>query len=262
LLASFEKNVWAWRFRCMNCHAAGTPQGDKTIAKHGAKVAWTKRDGSDATMNSLLAGKLIDFDTPEKSKLLTKPLGEDHQGGVKFVVGDQGYQGFRAWLEDVAAIRKGAYARAADLPADPDPMLERFGTEIWFKLHGLPAAWGGKLLRVDLHPWNEKAADWDPAPIATSDRQVAPKQGLWQHTLTLLAERDSHRAAAWRGKVPAPPVGRYRVRVFVDQEGKLARNWQARLSESDYVGAVEFNVPRWRAGYGGMTDVDGSKLAK
>ena len=28
LLASFENNVWSWRFRCMNCHTEGTPQND------------------------------------------------------------------------------------------------------------------------------------------------------------------------------------------------------------------------------------------
>jgi hypothetical protein len=34
------------------------------------------------------------------------------------------------------------------------------------------------------------------------------------------------------------------------------------LTESDFVGAVELSVTRWRPGYGGMTDVDASKLAK
>src|SRR5262249_29209958 len=31
VLASFETNVWAWRFRCMNCHTEGTPQSEKHI---------------------------------------------------------------------------------------------------------------------------------------------------------------------------------------------------------------------------------------
>ena len=72
-------------------------------------------------MDYLLASKLIDPTNPEKSLLLTKPLGEvKHGGGIKFVVGDQGYKAFRAWIEDVAAIKAGKYATAADLPAKDD----------------------------------------------------------------------------------------------------------------------------------------------
>ena len=110
LLESFERNVWAWRFRCMNCHTEGTPQNDKLRAKHGDRVAWVKRDGAEATMRYLLGSALIDAKAPEKSLLLLKPLGEvEHGGGKKFLPGDQGYKGFRAWLEDYSAIVGGRY---------------------------------------------------------------------------------------------------------------------------------------------------------
>ena len=35
VLASFEANVWAWRFRCMNCHTEGSPQNEKLKKEHG-----------------------------------------------------------------------------------------------------------------------------------------------------------------------------------------------------------------------------------
>src|SRR5205085_11646106 len=98
LLDSFERNVWGWRMRCMNCHTEGTPQNDKLVKEHGERVAWFKKGSPVATMDHLLGSKLIDLEKPEKSLLLTKPLGEvKHGGGIKFVVGDQGYRAFRAW---------------------------------------------------------------------------------------------------------------------------------------------------------------------
>ena len=86
--------------------------------------------------------KLIDLANPEKSLLLTKPLGEvKHGGGIKFVVGDQGYKAMRAWIEDVAAIKAGKYAKAADLPAE-GRRPQQFGTDIWLKLDKTPAGLG------------------------------------------------------------------------------------------------------------------------
>jgi hypothetical protein len=78
---SFESNVWSMRFRCMNCHTEGTPQNDKLVKEHGERVAWFKKDGPAAAMEYLLASKLIDLDRPERSLLLTKPLGEVKHGG-------------------------------------------------------------------------------------------------------------------------------------------------------------------------------------
>ncbi len=130
MLESFETNVWSMRFRCMNCHTEGTPQNDKLVKEHGERVAWFKKGGPEATMEYLLASKLIDIENPEKSLLLTKPLNEvKHGGGIKFVVGDQGYKAFRAWIEDVAAIKTGKYAKAADLPPK-ETGPKQFGTEI------------------------------------------------------------------------------------------------------------------------------------
>jgi hypothetical protein len=259
MLDSFEKNVWSLRFRCMNCHTEGTPQNDKLVKENGPRVAWFKKGGPEATMEYLLASKLIDTENPEKSLLLTKPLGEvKHGGGIKVVVGDQGYKQIRAWVEDVAAMKKGKYAKAADLPsAETGP--KQFGTEAWFRLNNTPAAWNGKLLQVDVYAWDAKAGAWEKEPVATSDR-VSGGRG-WQHTVTLLAAPGSDRAKAWEKGKPSLPQGKYLVKVYVDSGEKAKKDWKAPLGADEFVGQAEFQG-QWREGYGGMTVVDASKVKK
>jgi hypothetical protein len=261
LLASFEQTVWALRFRCMNCHTEGTPQNDKLVKEHGARVAWVKKAGPQATMDYLLASKLIDPADPEKSLLLRKPLGlVKHEGGVKFAPGDQGHKAFRQWVDDVAAIKAGKYTAAADLPAaKPGPL--RFGTEAWLKLENTPPAWGDKLIQVDVYAWDDKAGGWEAKPVATSDRVVWGKGKLWQHTVTLLAEPGSDRAKRWAVGKPALPPGRYLLKVYVDADGRLKKDWTAALGEGDYAGRVEVRGA-WKEGYNQMTMADGGRVTK
>ncbi|HKB02466.1 MAG TPA: hypothetical protein VKD90_09610 [Gemmataceae bacterium] len=261
LLASFEKTVWAMRFRCMNCHTEGTPQNDKNVKEFGPRVAWVKKGGPKDTMDYLLASKLVDPKEPDKSLLLQKPLGAvKHEGGVKFAPGDQGYKAFRQWIEDVAALRTGKYAKAADLPpTDTGPL--RFGTEAWLKLADTPPEWGDRLLQVDVYAWDAKAGTWEQKPVATSDRIVWGKGKLWQHTVTLMAESGSERAKAWSAGKPALPPGRYLLKVYVDRDGRLKQDWTATLGEADYVGQVEARGA-WREGYNAMTVADAGKVRK
>ncbi len=260
VLESFERNVWAWRFRCMNCHTEGTPQNDKYRKEYGDRVAWVKKGGPTDTLEYLIASKLIDPAKPEQSLLLRKPLGEKHEGGTKFVVGDDAYKGFRTWIEDVAAIRADKYAAVADLPpVDTGP--QRFGTDIWLKLTACPPEWGDKFLQARVFAWDAKRKAWEETPIAVSDRVVSGKAKLWQHSLTLLADKESERAKAWRTGKPSLPDGKYLLRVYVDGDGKLAKDWKAVLGEADLAGQVEFQA-KWREGYNAMTAVDASKVRK
>ena len=257
VLESFERNIWAMRFRCMNCHTEGTPQNDKLVKEHGERVAWVKKAGAEATMEYLISSKLIDVADPEKSLLLRKPLGEvKHEGGVKFATGDLGHKAFRTWVEDVAAIRAGKYAKPGDLPAKETGPL-RFGTDAWLKLTGTPAAWGDKLIQVNVFAWDEKAGAWEKEPVATSDRVVFGKGRLWQHNLTLLATRGSDRARAWAAGKPSLPPGKYLVKVYVDADGRLNKDWRATLGADDFAGQVEVRA-RWAEGYGSMTAADAS----
>jgi hypothetical protein len=257
---SFERNVWALRFRCMSCHTEGTPQCDKLVKEHGPRVAWFKKDGPEATLDYLLSSKLIDFAAPEKSLLLTKPLNDvKHGGGVKIATGDQGYRALRAFVEDAAAMRAGKYAKPADLPKDTGP--KQFGTDIWLKLEKTPDAWADKLLAVEVFAWDAKAGAWETAPIATSDRVVFGKGKLWQHSLTLLAEPGSVRAATWAKAKPALPPGKYQLRVRVDTDGKAAKDWKAGFGAAESAGRAEFQA-RWNEGYGAMTTVDASTVKR
>jgi hypothetical protein len=261
VLDSFEKNIWSLRFRCMNCHTEGTPQCDKLVKEHGPRVTWFKKGGPAATMEYLLASKLIDAEKPEKSLLLTKPLNEvKHGGGVKIVVGDQGYKAIRGWLEDVAAMRAGKYAKAADLPAK-EAAPKRFGSEAWLKLDKTPPAWGDKLLMVEVFAWDAKAGAWEKEPVATSDRVVWGKGKLWQHSVTLLAAPGSERANGWAKRKPALPPGKYLVRVYVDATEKVKKDWKAALGPEEFVGQAEVQA-RWGEGYGAMTVLDASRVKK
>jgi hypothetical protein len=260
LLDSFENTIWAMRFRCMNCHTQGTPENEKLRKEHGERVTWVKAD-SAATMDYLIASKLIDTKEPEKSLLLLKPLGEvKHGGGKKFLPGDLGHKAFRTWIEDYVRIKRDDYADKDALPKTSNT-TERFGTDIWLKLQDTPPEWADRLLMVELFAWDEAKKAWESEPVATSDRGVWGGGKLWQHSLTLLADRKSERAKNWKSGKPSLLSGRYLVKVYVDAEGRSAKDWKAALGEGDGVGQVEI-TSRWPAGYGAMTVVEASKVRK
>jgi hypothetical protein len=260
LLKTFENTIWAMRFRCMGCHAEGTPENQKNVKEFGGRVAWMKAEGPEATLSYLRTTKLIDVNDPEKSLLLLKPLGTvKHGGGKKFVPGDQGYTAFRAFVDDYAKTMRDQYANADDLPKDGGP--ERFGTDAWLKLTNTPPEWGEHLLQVDLYAWDAAKRDWQEAPVASSDRVVWGKGKVWQHNLQLRAARGSEQAKAWQEGKPALPKGKYLVKVFVDVKGHLADDWKAGLGRDDYAGQVEVESS-WPEGYGNMTEIDAAKARK
>ena len=261
LLASFENTVWAMRFRCMGCHAEGTPQNKKNVAEFGERVAWMKAAGPEATLAYLRQSTLLDTDKPERSLLLRKPLNEvKHGGGKKFQPGDQGYKAFRTFLDDYARVVNDQYADAASLPNDGDAPA-RFGTDCWLKLTNTPEAWGDRLLQVNVYARDAGQNGWEKSPIASSDRAVWGKGRLWQHNLTLLAANGSDRAAGWAAGKPTLPRGRYLVKVYVDRRNRLAADWKAVLDEGDFVGQAEVESA-WPEGYDHMTAVDAGAVKK
>lgn len=257
LLESFENSIWAMRFRCMSCHIEGTADNKKKVAEFGPKVAWMKAAGPEATLKYLMESKLIDATDPANSLLLKKPLNTvKHDGGVKFLVGDQGYRTFRRFLEDYAAIVNDKYAKPSDLPAASP--VEAFGSEAWLKIENTPPAWADKLLMVKVFAWDKSKQAWETEPIATTDRKVWGGGKLWQHTITLLAAKGSERAMAWKAN-PALPAGKYLVKVYVDAAGKAARDWTAELGDADYIGQAEVEAA-WRTGYGKMTVLNPNRV--
>lgn len=260
LLASFEKNVWSQRFRCAGCHAADGAENAKLVKENGEEMTWIRREGPEATMKYLLTSKLIAPKAPDKSLLLLKPLNTvKHGGGQKMLTGDLTYKAFRSWIEDYAKVIGDQYAKAADLPKETAAPAA-FGSEIWLKLTNTPPAWGDKLLQVTLYAWDEKRKAWETEPIANSDRKVFGKGKLWQHNLTLLAPAGSPRAEAFgRPAKPALPAGKYLIRIHVDFQGRLDRDWKSPLGKADAAGEVEVESA-WPAGYGSMTVVDASRV--
>src|SRR5262249_59032609 len=99
LLASFEENIWAQRFRCNGCHSPKGSENAKLVAEHGEQVSWMK-DTAEATMRYLLDSENVNLKQPARSRLLLKPLNEiKHGGGQKMLVGDMAYKAFRTFLE-------------------------------------------------------------------------------------------------------------------------------------------------------------------
>lgn len=260
VLASFEENVWSQRFRCVGCHSASGTENKKLVAEHGEDVTWMK-ESAEATLKYLAGTDDINIEKPERSRLLLKPLNEvKHGGGQKMLAGDMTYKAFRTFLEDYANTVKDRYATAASLPkAKVTPAT--FGTEIWFKITETPPEWAERLLQVNVHAWNGVSNSWEAEPIATSDRAVSGKLKLWQHSLVLLAAKDSDQAKRWRTSKPSLPPGRYLVKAYVDTNERLKREWQSALGESEYVGEVILET-KWPSGYGRMTSIQAKQLER
>lgn len=246
VLAAFERQVWSQRFRCSPCHAPDGAENAKLVKENGEGLTWIRPEGPEATMKALLAANLVSPKAPEKSLLLLKPLNAvKHGGGQKMLVGDLTYKAFRAWIDDYAKVVNDQYAQASELPPAPKGPAT-YGSDVWLKLVNTPPAWGDKLLQVALYPRDPSKNAWASEPCAVSDRLVFGKGRLWQHNLTLL---DTPRLAP----------GKYLLRVHVDAQGRLQRDWRATLGKGDLVAELELDS-RWPAGYGSMTVVDVARL--
>jgi hypothetical protein len=136
-----------------------------------------------------------------------------------------------------------------------------FGTEIWLKLTETPPEWGDRLLQVTVYPWDESSKGWASEPIATADRGVWGKGKLWQHSLALLAPKDSDRAKQWSNGKASLPSGRYLIKVHVDVKEHLKSDWNSTLGEADFVGQTIIES-KWPTGYGEMTTVEASRVKR
>ena len=248
VLQSFLDNVWSEAGRCAACHSPDKNQ-DK-VKKFGERVSWIKPRDPQATLKHIVDSGLIDTDNPEKSLLLTKPTVQvEHGGGQKAVVGDRTYKQFRAFIDDYAAIVNGKYRDAKSLP-QPNPEASVV-SEIWFKVEGIPANLDKLLLRADVYV--KSGSGWSKERVATGDRLIFGKGGLWQQHLSLTAARGSQRATELQ-RSQQLPAGRYLVKISIDRDGKLQKDFRNELTDGDVVGQVEVET-KWPAGYGAMTVV-------
>ena len=248
ILASFIDNVWTEVGRCAHCHSPD--RNEKQVAEHGEQVSWIKLNDPEATMRYMLDAGLIDADSPEESLLLLKPTMQvKHGGGQKVVVGDRTYMQFRRFIDDYAATAAGRYKSAKDLP--PEDKEVSVISEAWFKIADVPAKFDKMLLQVDLHRWEN--GHWSEDRWATADRQVFGPGNLWQQTLSLTARRGSQLAAGIRSR-PSLPAGRYLAKIYIDETGRLQKDFRAELGADEFVGQVEVES-NWPEGYETMTAV-------
>ena len=250
VLASFIDNVWSEVARCAHCHSPDRNQ--KQVKEHGEQVSWIKLGDPQATLDHLREHELLDLKSPQKSLFLLKPLNAvKHGGGQKMAFGDRTYQQFRGFIEDLAATEAGRYQRTSELP---EPLKEySIATGIWLKITDVPARFDKLVLQADVYRWDETSRNWSQERWATGDRPIAGDRQLWQQHLSLVAPRESARAAELREK-PVLPAGKYLVKIYIDQANKLEREYPATLGQQEFVGQVEV-TSQWPDGYGNMTAV-------
>lgn len=247
VLASFIENVWTEVGRCAACHSPD--QNHKQVKEHGEQVSWITLRDPQTTLNHMVDAGIISSDEPLESLLLTKPTMQvEHGGGQKLVVGDRSYKQFRRFIDDYASVVNAKYTTANELPDDSAEVA--LVTDIWFKLTEVPESYDQKLLQADLYRWTGDG--WYEHRVGTSDRLVFGKGKLWQHSLSLTAQRGSEWANEMESK--RLPGGRYLVKLYIDQTGKLQKDYRAEMDENEFVGEVEVDS-EWPVGYGKMTTV-------
>jgi len=260
-LETFDRTVWAQRFRCTGCHSREAADYAKLVKENGDEMMWIRPEGMEATMAYVVATKLIDPKAPDKSLLLTKPTNQvKHGGGLKMLVGDMAYKGIRGWIDEYAKTVTDKYATAAELPKG-GAALVTCGTEHWVKITNTPPAWAERLLQVSIFAWDAQKKAWETEPVAMNDRAVFGKGKLWQHNMVLVAAPDSPRAQSWKSGKATLPEGKYLIRVHVDLAGRMEKDWKATLGKAEFVGEKEFEG-RLSTGYGSMTTIDAGSLKK
>jgi len=245
VLASFIDTVWIEVGRCAACHSPDRNQ--QQVKKNGEQVSWIKLRDPQATLDYMLKARLIDPDKPEQSLLLMKPTMQvKHGGGQKMVVGDRTYKQFRRFIDDYATIVHGKYQQTDQLPM-PDSEVSVV-SDIWLKIDDVPAEYDKLLMQIDVYRSGERG--WSDDRVATSDRQVFGTGKLWQHSLSLTAQRTS--AATDEIRTERLPPGKYLLKLYVDRSGRLQKDFTAVMNEQDFVGQIEVQTD-WPSGYGQMT---------
>lgn len=241
LLSSFVENVWSERMRCLGCHAPGEPPNPKQaenkrrwIADYGGESMLWLGLSPEESLDRLLGGRILDLKNPAGSLILTKPtLQKKHEGGAKMKVGDRVWRQFLRFIEDVAAVRSGAYRRTEDLPSD-------LPTRRWLRVSGVPTI-RFVLMQVDGHRMTDGTPEERPSATALSG--AGPK-GRWASPLELKADRRTPAWAELNVSRTLPP-GRYQLRFYVDADDRLGKDPSHVFGPADLDGMMELDVADW-----------------
>lgn len=242
VLRSFVENVWIEIERCVNCHSPQRNQ--RLVGEHGEHISWISPDDPAGTLAICLDHELINLEAPDKSPLLQKPLGEvKHGGHIKFAPGSAADKQFRRFLDDFAAVSRGEYRVAADLPRETTTV--RIATGQHLRITDLPEWAGGRLMRVDLHRWTDSG--WSERPVGSADSRVNKDNLLWQNLVygVVPRERASQRDLLTTRQLPE---ARYLARLYIDREGTLEQDRDRELGAAELYRELEFHGP-WPPGW-------------
>jgi hypothetical protein len=243
VLESFEENIWSEIGRCINCHSPERNQ--RLIAEHGEQISWIVPNDPAATLQKLVDAGDIDLESPESSSVLLKAAGlEKHGGGPKFTVGSRSYDNFLTFLRDYAAIVKGTYKSADQLPKQSHEIAML--TEQHLRIVDLPAGLDKKILQVNIYRWEN--GKWSDQLWATAQNPINGEKNEWQNLVTAVAERDSTRSKHMKpGKCDIPP-GRYLAKIYIDRLDKQKSDPNRQIDADDFLGQAEFDGD-WPPGY-------------
>ncbi len=248
LLESFERNIWALRFRCAGCHMPGGKKFEKHKRKHGfKKMAWLRSEGAAESMRHLMSSDLLDLTSPKQSELLLKALDEaeeEHGGGIKMRTNDTDYLAISDWIKDYANVMNGSYRKADDLPAGP----KMLGTEIWLRVTGLPVNLAGRPVWLAVYPLDQP--NGKPIAVSSTTSVKRPKTGI------VIANSFLMRRSALKEDAMKP--GRYIIELLRSPEtnaitgkGKLF-DWDAALEEATLLFSSEVQT-EWKPGFKNVT---------
>jgi len=286
VVESFTRKIWSQRMRCFPCHTPfeinpNNPQHKvpsqrhaELVEQYGAKMNLFQQTPEE-TLDRLIAGSrkrasgrypLINLDAPAKSLLLLKPTSKlppklddgsfekpsssdpvSHMGGLKMHVNDQSYKAFVSWIEDYAAVVKGEYLDAKDLPADNWIPTERI-----LRMAEVPQDWGqGSIVQLFVHSKNPSDAGWSAEPIAFTQGIVTPRWFANGPLFLIGSSLDAvpDRAGRQESDQPFPlPPGEYLIKVYLDSGNRLQESPSRLLGQEDFVGQTAVDA-KWQAGF-------------
>lgn len=247
VLQAFVDNIWSELGRCINCHSPERNRGKiKELGQEAVDaISWVVPNDPAATLQRLVADGNIDLEHPELSPVLTKPAGlVKHGGGPKFLRGDPAYRKFLSFLTDYAAIQRGDYRSAEQLPPPPAELI--LLTSQHLRITGFPERWKDSPWQVDLYAWDHEARTWSPQRVGTVFGRINP-QGVGQHMVSVVYPSNSPPPETVRNE-PRLPHGPWLARLYVDRERKTDHDAGYLLGTAEFVGETEIRGD-WPPGY-------------
>jgi len=250
VIERFITAIWSQLERCANCHSPDRNQ--KHREKHGETMSWIVPRSPSKTLQMLMEKKLIDLESPSKSLLRTKAIGEDsHGGGIKFPIGGQTDASWLAFLVDLSKAQNGEYRSAKELPRPLEQRGWRSGLHL--RIANFPTEWTGRLLQVTLHRRLDDGS-FAESPSAWAESRVSPERRSWGNSLSLLsATANSNGEAIHPVELSeALPEGVYEARIVNSDSTVEARN---DALDQTTKGRFEIVAP-WPAGHTAAEEVD------